>query len=67
MWLRCPAFDADRQRLDLGASRDELARLPAKAQVLLRIINYTHFDFTSRFERLVVEVDSFGHQKGFNL
>ncbi len=38
MWLLCPAFDADRQRLDLGASLDELVRLPARAQVLLRII-----------------------------
>ncbi len=37
-WLRCPAFDADGQRLNLGASLDELIRLPAKAQALLRII-----------------------------
>ncbi len=26
LWLRCPAFDADRQRLDLGACLDELVR-----------------------------------------
>ncbi len=38
LWLRCPAFDADRQRLDLGASIDELVGLPARAQALLRII-----------------------------
>ena len=38
LWLRCPAFDADRQRLDLGASLDKLVRLPARAQALLRII-----------------------------
>ncbi len=38
LWLRCPAFDADRQRLDLGASLDELVRLPERAQALLRII-----------------------------
>ncbi len=38
LWLRCPAFDADRQRLDLGASLDELIRLPVEAQTLLRII-----------------------------
>ncbi len=38
LWLRCPAFDADRQRLDLGASLDELVRLPERAQGLLRII-----------------------------
>ncbi len=36
--LRCPAFDADRQRLDLGAPPDELARLSERAQALLRII-----------------------------
>ncbi len=28
LWLRSPAFDADRQRLDLGAPLDELVRLP---------------------------------------
>ncbi len=38
LWLRCPAFDADRQRLDLGASLDELVRLPVRTQELLRII-----------------------------
>ncbi len=38
LWLRCPAFDADRQRLDLGASLEELVRLPERAQALLRII-----------------------------
>ncbi len=38
LWLRCPAFDADRQRLDLGASLDELVRLPERAQALFWII-----------------------------
>ncbi len=38
LWLRCPAFDADRQRLDLGASLDELLHLPVRAQALLRIM-----------------------------
>ncbi len=38
LWLHCPAFDADRQRLDLGASLDKLVRLPERAQALLRII-----------------------------
>ncbi len=38
LWLRCPAFDADRQRLDLGASLDELVRLPERVPALLRII-----------------------------
>ncbi len=38
LWLRCPVFDADRQRLDLGASPDELVRLLAKTQTLLTII-----------------------------
>ncbi len=38
LWLRCPAFDADHQRLDLGASLDELICLLARAQALLRII-----------------------------
>ncbi len=36
--LRCPAFYADRQRLDLGAFLEELVRLPERAQALLRII-----------------------------
>ncbi len=31
LWLRCQAFDADCQRLDLGASLDALVCLPAKA------------------------------------
>ncbi len=38
LWLRCPVFDADRQKLDRGASPDELVRLLARAQALLRII-----------------------------
>ncbi len=38
MWLCCPAFDADRRRLDLGASLDELDCILARAQALLRII-----------------------------
>ncbi len=38
LWLRCPAFDADRQRMDRGASLDELVRPPERAQALLRII-----------------------------
>ncbi len=38
LWLRCLAFDADRQRLDLGASLNELVRLPERAQALLKII-----------------------------
>ncbi len=38
LWLRCPTFDADRQRLDLKASLDVLVRLPVKEQALLRII-----------------------------
>ncbi len=38
LWPRCSAFDADRQRLDLGASLDEPTSLPAEAQALLRII-----------------------------
>ncbi len=38
LWLRRPAFDADNQRLDLGASLDQLFRLPARAHALLRII-----------------------------
>ncbi len=38
LWLRCPAFPAERQRLDLGTSLNELARLPERAQALLRII-----------------------------
>ncbi len=38
LWLRCSALDADRQRLNLGASLDELVCLPTIAQALLRII-----------------------------
>ncbi len=38
LWLRCPAIDEDRQRLDLGVYLAELVRLQARAQVLLRII-----------------------------
>ncbi len=38
LWLRCPAFDTDRQRLDLGAFLDELVHLPERAQALLSII-----------------------------
>ncbi len=38
LWLRCPAFDADCQGLDLGASLDELVPLPVRAKALLRII-----------------------------
>ncbi len=37
-WLRCPAFDADRKRLDLGLSINELTRFPMRAQALLWII-----------------------------
>ncbi len=35
LWLRYPAFDADRKRLDLGESIDELTRFPMPAQALL--------------------------------
>ncbi len=38
LWLRCPAFDADRQELDFGAILYELTGHPAKAQALLMII-----------------------------
>ncbi len=38
LWLRCAAFDADRKRLDLGESIDELTRFPMRAQALLWII-----------------------------
>ncbi len=34
----CPAFYADRKRLDLGESIDELTRFPTRAQTLLWII-----------------------------
>ncbi len=38
LWLRCPAFDVNRQRLNIGASLGALVRLPERAQALLRII-----------------------------
>ena len=38
LWLRCPAFIAERQRLDLGRTFDELVRLPCASLALLRII-----------------------------
>ncbi len=38
LWLHYLAFDADSQRLDLGASLDELIHLEAKANAFLRII-----------------------------
>ncbi len=34
LWLRCPAFDADRKTVDLGVSIDELTRFPSRAQAL---------------------------------
>ncbi len=37
LWLCCPAFDADYQRLDLGASLDELICLSEEVQALLGI------------------------------
>ena len=38
LWLRCPAFIADRQRLGLGRTFDELVRLPCASLALLSII-----------------------------
>ncbi len=38
LWLRCPAFDADRRRLDLGVSIAELTRFLARAQALLGLL-----------------------------
>ena len=38
LWLRCPAFIAERQRLGLGRTFDELVRLPCASLALLRII-----------------------------
>ena len=38
LWLRCPAFIAERQRLGLGRAFDELVRLPCASLALLRII-----------------------------
>ncbi len=37
LWLHYPALDADRKRLDLGESIDELTRFPTRAQTLLWI------------------------------
>ena len=37
-WLRCPAFIAERQRLGLGRTFDELVRLPCASLALLRIM-----------------------------
>ena len=38
IWLPCPAFIAERQRLCLGRTFDELVRLPCASLALLRII-----------------------------
>ena len=38
LWLRCPAFIAEHQRLGLGRTFDELVRLPCASLALLRII-----------------------------
>ena len=38
LWLRCPVFIADRQRLGLGRTFDELVRLPCASLALLRIV-----------------------------
>ena len=38
LWLRCPAFITERQRLGLGRTFDELVRLPCASLALLRII-----------------------------
>ena len=38
LWLRCPAFIAERQRLGLGRTFDELVRLQCASLALLRII-----------------------------
>ena len=38
LWLRCPAFIAERQCLGLGRTFDELVRLPCASLALLRII-----------------------------
>ncbi len=38
LWLRCPAFDVDRKRLDLGESIDIFTCFPLRAQALLWII-----------------------------
>ena len=38
LWLRCPAFIAERLRLGLGKTFDELVRLPCASLALLRVI-----------------------------
>ena len=38
LWLRCPAFMAERQLLGLGRTFDELVRLPCASLALTRII-----------------------------
>ena len=38
LWLRCPAFIAERHRLGLGMTFDELVGLPCASLALLRII-----------------------------
>ena len=38
LWLRCPAFIAERQHLGLGRTFDELVRLQSASLALLRII-----------------------------
>ena len=38
LWLRCPAFITERQRLGLGRTFDELVRLPCASLALPRII-----------------------------
>ena len=38
LWLRCPAFISERQRLGLGRTFDEPVRLPCASLALLRII-----------------------------
>ena len=38
LWLRCPAFIAERQRLCIGRTFDELVRLPCASLALLIII-----------------------------
>ena len=38
LWLRCPAFIAERQRLGLGRTFDELVLFPCASLALLRII-----------------------------
>ena len=38
LWLRCPAFIVERQRLGQGRTFDELVRLPCALLALLRII-----------------------------